>query len=68
MVSAITTLISLLPDIIALVKKLWAWIEKENTLAAKRALLNKFTAAVEAARDTGNTSALEAIFRSGNLK
>lgn len=58
----IITLIKLLPEIIALIKECVGLVESAAAWVDKKQKLGEFTQAVKVARETKDTSKLEAIF------
>lgn len=66
MIAFLTSLFTLLPQIFAAVKFLVKFVSDEIDAKAKKDLANKFIDAAHKANDTGDTSDLENIFRSGN--
>lgn len=66
MFSAIAAFLAALPEIISLIRSLLTFIKDEEDRAAKKALAQKFAAATKIAVQTGDTSELENIFKTGN--
>lgn len=66
MIAFLTALFSAVPEIISIVKTVVQFIKDEETRAAQKALAGKIADATKSAATTGDTSALENIFKSGN--
>jgi hypothetical protein len=66
MLAAITAFLGAIPAMISMISSLITFIKEEETAAAQKALANKVAAGIQTATQTGNTSALENIFKSGS--
>ncbi len=66
MLSAITAFLSAIPAIISVIKSIITFIQDEETIWAKKALADKFALGLKTAVNTGDTSNVEGILRSGN--
>lgn len=65
MLASITAFLGAIPAFISLCTTLWTFIQKKIQAHEQIALANKVAAAVSTASTTGNTSDLEAIFKTG---
>lgn len=67
MLAAITAFFAAIPEIISVIKSLIQFIKDAETAAEQKALAQKFASAIQTSVNTGNTSELENIFKTGNL-
>lgn len=66
MLAAITAFLSAIPAIISVIKSIISFIQDEETIWAKKALADKLAAGLKKGVQTGDTSDVENILKSGN--
>lgn len=66
MIAAITAFLSAIPAMISLFSSVFNFIKDEVSIYEKKALADKLAAAIKVGTQTGDTSQIEAILKSGN--